>query len=512
MTNCVNCGSASVIKKGLVTLSTGLIKQRYKCKSCGSAFSISNVTESMDDMFAEEVIVDDISTNDQRLVITSAQNDCPANINFLKCLQTYCDYTQSRLIVLPIKYKVNVDTDPVYDPELTEYLVNVKLDYVEHKTIIYGGLPIPLTAENPLNGLDIMSKGNNLIIPHPQVHLRTSATLNTVSHILCTTGCITHPKYSYTRIGEKAKFNHSFAAVVVEFDKTSTHIRHISFDEDNNKICDLENEYHMNGIVKPSVVDAIITGDEHVIFVDKHVSNYTYKNPDSMVNILKPKMIVRHDVLDSYSISHHHYNNEFIQIAKNMTGMDSLENELKITTQYIDDTTPEYSTSYIVQSNHNEHLERWLNETNIKTNIHNAKLYYYLKYMMIANAKQNSDGTVKYPNPFELVAAQYLTKNVVFVGRNTPLEIHDIQLGQHGDVGVNGSRGSSLAFSRLPDKMVVGHSHSPGINKGCYIVGTSSRLNLEYVRGASTWNHAHVIVHNNGKRQLIFITRDGYRL
>jgi hypothetical protein len=48
-------------------------------------------------------------------------------------------------------------------------------------------------------------------------------------------------------------------------------------------------------------------------------------------------------------------------------------------------------------------------------------------------------------------------------------------LGQHGDVGANGSRGSLLQFRKLNTKIIVGHYHSPG-KDGALAVGTSTTM------------------------------------
>jgi hypothetical protein len=73
----------------------------------------------------------------------------------------------------------------------------------------------------------------------------------------------------------------------------------------------------------------------------------------------------------------------------------------------------------------------------------------------------------------------------------------------HGDKGASGQRGSIAGFSNLVDKVVVGHSHTPGIIGGAYQVGTSSRLKLDYTSGPSSWMNTHCLVYTSGKRQLI---------
>jgi hypothetical protein len=89
------------------------------------------------------------------------------------------------------------------------------------------------------------------------------------------------------------------------------------------------------------------------------------------------------------------------------------------------------------------------------------------------------------------------------LGRSASYKVKDWELGQHGDVGSNGSRGSLLQFRKLNTKIVVGHYHSPGRKDGAIAVGTSTKLRVGYNNGASSWLQSHVIIHNDGKAQHI---------
>lgn len=522
--NCPICTSDNIIKKGTLTLASGITKQRYKCKSCNEHYSFETTgefepeepNEPSDFLYerSEEWLEKNVYSK-KRLIITSAQNNTAIDTDFLAAIKTYQKTNDSGLLVIPIKYKtVNSQDDEstdAYDEMVTNYLCENTLTFPLYNVKVYAGLRIQATAENPLSGLDPLSKGWTVIVGHAQVQLKTLPNMDKrIADILTTTGAITEKNYSKTKLGEKANFNHSLSALVIEFDKTNYHLRHLNYDPQTKSFWDLESQYCADGSIYQSPIEALVTGDEHVIFRDPNVEHCTYGKDDSMVSLMKPKYIVRHDVLDSFSVSHHHQKNIFTQYAKWQSGMNSIEDELRQTVQYINETTPNDSISLIVQSNHNEHLLRWLNEIDIRSEPWNAKLYHGLMYQMLEKTSMGPSGTV-HPDPFELVARPYLKENVMF-GDRSGMKIMGIQIGAHGDRGINGARGSALGFSKIPDKMIVGHSHSPAIQKGCYVVGTSSKLALEYNNGASTWHHAHVIIHPNGKRQMVFINSDGWRL
>tara|TARA_S200002703_G_scaffold151577_1_gene151157 strand:- start:536 stop:841 length:306 start_codon:yes stop_codon:yes gene_type:complete len=98
-----------------------------------------------------------------------------------------------------------------------------------------------------------------------------------------------------------------------------------------------------------------------------------------------------------------------------------------------------------------------------------------------------------------------------FLGGDEPYMVHDIDVSQHGHKGPNGVRGSLTNLSKIGVKTVIGHCHSPGIMGGCWQVGTSSRYDLEYIQGPSSWLHCHCVIHANGKRQLLPIIEGKWR-
>lgn len=95
--------------------------------------------------------------------------------------------------------------------------------------------------------------------------------------------------------------------------------------------------------------------------------------------------------------------------------------------------------------------------------------------------------------------------NVDYLSNDYPYIIKGIYVGYHGDRGMNGARGTLASFSKIGTKTITGHSHTPGIEKGAYAVGTSTYLSLEYTHGPSSWMNTHCLIFPNGKRQLIHI-------
>lgn len=445
----------------------------------------------------------------QRYVISAVQNDTEVNEEFLSALKFYCKRKNAKLILVPIKYKFTNDSTFEVDEDLL-----LSSDVMLAKRLrLLANVQITPTIETPLAGLDHLSKGNSLIIAHPQMQMRSMATLNDSPAVLHTTGAVTYANYLETKTGEKARFNHSLSAIVVEKDGDRFYHRVLNCDDDNG-FYDIDGYYSADAYRPLTEVEALITGDEHAMFVDLDVKDATYLNRDSMVNVLKPKKIVRHDVLDFFTGSHHHQKSFLLKYAKHKTDLNRVEDELDVTLKHIAETTPFGAENIMVASNHVEHLNQWLDTVDPKTEVWNAHLYHRLMVLMLEHINKNG---IDIPNAFQLWVENtehffdYPMPKLKWLGRNESFKIHDIELSNHGDMGINGARGSPTQFSRLPDKMVVGHAHSPSILKGAYTVGTSTGR-LEYARGPSSWMNSHVVIYPNGKRQMIHIINGKWKL
>lgn len=507
MVSCIYCNSTHIQSRGISSSN----KRKYQCQDCMKWFS--EVIDSKP-VINENVVTITSKSNKSKYVITSAQSNTPLNELFFKSLLNYVEHNNSELIVIPIRYNnpncFISDEEICYDERLQSYLTNENI--VIHKNLkVLCNVSINACAVSPLSGLDSITKGVSTIIGHNQLAMKTlPVQSDDIPVLLTTTGTLSEKNYSTSKQGYKAEFNHSNSAIAVELDDDIFHLRHLNFD--GSGFYDLEYQY-TDKVVKTSKITAIVTGDEHTTFADPLVKAATYTNVNSIVKLLNPEYIVRHDLLDCYSVSHHHKHNIFTQYAKFISGTNNLETELNNTINYVVETTPENVDNLIVASNHNDHLLRWLNECVIVNEPWNALLYHSLMYKMLDNTHMTQSKAV-YPNPFELYAKDRFTNkntNVRFLSRNQTYKIYDIEIASHGDRGNNGSRGSRLQFANLPSKTIIGHSHSPGIEKGCYQVGTSSFKQLEYNSGASSWLNTHCLIYPNGKRQLINIINGKWR-
>lgn len=506
MTYCPSCNSQNTQSRGTRLTSTGK-KARHQCMDCTEWFQ-TNAPETSEyfsiSKFASRVLPD--YKKHQIFVISGVQNDTPVNEKFLKTINGYCERRDAKLILMPIKFKYRDDSTFAVDQNL---MINDSLS-LHPKLRLMGNLPINPAIESPLSSLENMSKGDSLIIAGTTLQMSVMPTLGTSPAILHTTGAITYSNTTATKQGVKSRFNHSFSALVIEIDDDIFHIRVLNGDN-NNGFYDIDGYQSGDKFTPLKSIEALVMGDIHAANVSESVVKATFTDKDSMVKLLRPKNIVLHDIHDHESESHHG-TDVFTKFTKHIQKKDNVETELCITADFLVNYIPENTTAVIVDSNHNVHLDRWLLDYPTKhQSIQNSKFYHKMMFSML----EHIDTKGYKPNALELWLDLYSDVTLPKIEYTSGVEsykIKDVELKLHGDRGIGGARGNSLSFAKLPVKTITGHSHSPKIHLGNWVCGTSSKLNMGYNNGTpTTWLQAHVLIYNNGCRQMIFIINDKWK-
>jgi hypothetical protein len=158
----------------------------------------------------------------------------------------------------------------------------------------------------------------------------------------------------------------------------------------------------------------------------------------------------------------------------------------------------------VVASNHNEFLNRYLEEVRLRDDPLNAHTASRLMYQMM-------DGEDPVEAGLKIIGK--IPKNVLFLKREQDYKVLGWQLGSHGDRGMAGGRGSMVAREFAHGKSITGHSHVPEILRDTVVVGTSTYLNLPYTRGApSAWMNSNAMLWDNGTVQLVNIIYGKWKL
>ena len=485
----------------------------------------------------------------KRFVITAAQNATPVHMDFLESLRRYCEHNDAELVVIPIRYKnptsrwsdsqanrehwlrdvaerdlkqMGVDSDNfqtfypdrtwgrLLDETASAYLYNQRKKLCDN-LVLLGDIKTVPTAEKPLSGFEAITHGESGILGHTKLQLSTIPTPQGMyPKLMTTTGALTVPNYTDSKAGKKGEFHHTLGAVAVDIVGSKFFIRQINADKRNGDFIDLDLWYTPDAVVTAPPALALVMGDTHRAFIDRKVEKATFEK-GGMVETLDPQCLIFHDLHDGYSENPHHINDAFSAVVKHKYGMNKVHQEIVEDVQWLEEVVGK-RTGVIVASNHDNFLSRWVRTTDWRKDPVNAEFYLETALAMARSATMTEHGA-SVMDPFTWWVGRLKSDDVDIrcPGASESFMVADIELGMHGDRGPNGARGTRQNLRRIGVKSIIGHSHSPGIEEGCYQVGTSSPLRLEYNSGPSSWLNTHCVVYANGKRCLLNIIDGEWR-
>lgn len=432
--------------------------------------------------------------------VTSAIAGCTIDEKFLKSIRVFCRDRGAKLVVLPMRGVISKNEE--FSEELIRLIgKDIYTDYTFNKNIESFDIGVSPMQLNPLVGLArFAQKRTSIIIASPKQNMDTVPVSNAgIPHLLHSTGAITLPSYPQTRAGMISYEDHVVGGLVLEIaDKQIFHLRQVQADADGS-FYDLGKKYTPSG-VKKAKAEAFVLGDIHFGNEDEGAMKAWYK----VIEETNPKDIFLHDTFDGRSISHHEINN--ISARANRPGIFKyLQTELDYNANSLAKMSHRYknTTFNIVRSNHDEHLDRYLDEARY---IHDPFNY----RLALTLAIYRCDGQ----NPLQAYVESAVGKlgNIRWLARDQDYKVAGIQLAAHGDKGANGGRGNIAGAERSYHKSITGHSHSPRILRNAWQVGTSTKLRLNYTQGPSSWLHASVLVYNNGQRQMIIAIDGKYKI
>ena len=446
----------------------------------------------------------------KRFIITWAQNATKIFEPFFENIKTYAEFINADIHIIAGRYKnptstwtSNQESDEWWDKNVVPYLDANRHNIHKYVTIM-SDIKIQPTAVNPMTGLHSVSGVNSCVFGSPKVQLEMIPVLESQPpKMMVTTGSVTKKNYTDSKAGKKGEFHHTYGFSIIEInDDKSFFIRQVTANDKDGSFTDLYYDVKDGNVSEINEIEGIVLGDLHIGNHDEKVLKSTFK----LMNKIKPKHVVLHDVFDGYSINHHEAKDPFIQYGKEVLGTNDLGKELDEMLEVLDNFK-NFENVVIVRSNHDDFLDRWLKNEDWKRQptMKNSTLYMDLSLRLL---KQYSKDTHKIKGVIPDVINQKFP-NYITLDRTSSYKIKDYECGLHGDVASNGSRGSLLNFRKLNTKLIVGHYHAPGRKDGALSVGTSTKLRMGYNIGPSSWMNSHIIIHKNGKAQHINFIKDG---
>ena len=455
----------------------------------------------------------------KRYIITCAQNNTPLFDAAWDSLKTLASYYEASILISRFVYEHTAsqqkaskpgsrDTskEPWYDPRIEEYVADRRI-LLAPGLMFCGELNILPTAVRPLSGLESYTGRASSIIPHVKIAMESVASgKSEATKLMYTTGTVTQRNYIQRKAGQKAQFHHGYGALLVEVNhEGSWWCRQLNSDSDG-VIYDLNVMVDGLTLAEGVRAEAVSWGDVHVAQIDAANSKACW-GVGGIFETLRPKHQFFHDILDFRSRNHHDRGNAHKSFERFVNGTGNVLRELIAVEQFLQDNDRKWCCTVVVDSNHDDAMEKWLVETDFRQDPENAIFYLeaqLAKYKAIEQRDKNF-------HLFEWSQHKLgLPRGIKFLRPDESFVIcHDanggIECGMHGHNGPNGRRGSPIAFARMGRKAVGGHAHSAGIWDGYYQAGTSSKLDLGYNVGPSSWTHSHVVTYPNGKRAILTV-------
>lgn len=478
-------------------------------------------------------------------LVTYAQNATPVHQGFWGAAKQFERQRDAEIIVIPGRYRNPTSRwskrqkdQEWWSPELEPHILGKLVSQRKNGTVvkdahgktklimrpgrrklcpsleIFGDISVQPTATRPLSAFEVFTGESSAIFGHPKRALEVVPTGTRTPRVMFTTTACTQPNYTDSKAGKKGAAHHVLGALVVEVDKDGTYFaRHVTADWRTGEFTDLDTRYSSEGSFKAPRAETLTLGDFHSGKEDEAVLAATRR----LTELVKPKALVLHDFLDFYTRNHHEakklrsrYTTRFMEV----------ENELRHAAKNVLRLSSWGDHELIfVRSNHDDHLDRWLDDHDDHKDPVNAPYYHQLW----ARAFQHQQATGSFPDLFGLEVRRLLDgelastesaralKRAHFLKLNESLRVAGVEHGFHGHTGNNGSRGSVRSYARLGTKVTKGHDHTPCIMDGVFSVGVTARLIHGYNHLPSTWMNAHCILHADGKRQMIIIVSGRFR-
>jgi len=434
----------------------------------------------------------------KKYIITSAQYCAPANHQFLNSLETYARENNAEILVLPMLGKHRDDNQ--LHRRFMDYRTVDELKLNDNIRI--SGYQLRPQQIDPSTGIArFAQRDTSTIFASPKQRMKYVPNNSTNEpKVIMGTGASTHPYYRDNRLGRIASKDHVYGALMVELDGNKRyHFRQLTALK-NGKFCDLGVLYDNNRAVVERP-EAMVLGDWHVGDTDEQVRLETF----DMIRRYKPKRVFIHDFFNGYSINHHNLGQIVTQANQYQEHGLNLGSELALCGDEmfaLYDALPSDSELVFVRSNHDEFLSRYLQSGRFINEPQN---------ILIASKLLTAYLEGKDPLRAGIGITHEIPRNVTFLERDERYLVRGWQLGEHGDVGANGARGSIRSTENALGKSISGHKHTPEIQRNTYVVGTSTRLKLDYNRGYSSWFNTHAFLYSNGKSQLINIVDGKHR-
>lgn len=440
------------------------------------------------------------SAGTMRFVVTAVEADAEVHRGFWSNLQTYARRLGAELVVIRLGRPERIEGDD----RLKELSGTGTIIVGEAALEIVGDFG-PSNSNRPLDGSGLPRRATWTLVGHPVIQLETLARVREDGlRMRMTTGALTKPRTRSPRQERR-----DVGAVIVEVGSDGgAHCRHLLADADGDgAFHDLDVRIDAGAVTFGHRAAAVVFGDVHHAHLDACVASATWglggrdgETGLSIVDRLRPAAMVFHDVCDFDARNHHDTKDPHRRFALMSAGRACVRTEIRRTADFLRQSARDWSESIVVQSNHDDALERWLKEADFRQDPLNAEFFLECSLALHRRLAAGLSGEGVFERTMRHLSPDGLA-GIRFLATGEGLEIAGVQCGIHGHSATDGKRGSLPFFEALGMRAVLGHNHRPTTRGGICTVGVC-QTELEYARGTLTaWAVGHVVIHPDGARQ-----------
>lgn len=432
----------------------------------------------------------------RRLVVTSVNPDGERHRGFMQNLTAYAEHHGAELVVAPLGPRSRHEAG----------LSRVPIDFAGRLHLRSDELP-PTVSRMPLDGMQHISPQRWAAFPHSVQQLESLPRIGSApTRVQLTTGAASihrdparrTPALVGALIVEMLPDGRVFARMV----SSAAH--------GDGSFHDLDEHVAGGRVTTGRRVAGIVVGDLHHPHCDADAVAATWGSGgrDGLFGRLRPRVQVLHDVCDMRGRSHHQRRDAHARFEHHVRGTGDVRAELAGTAAFIERIRIADGETVVVQSNHDQHFLRWLREADHRSDPLNAEFQLDRERALLARIRAGGGTSMFFAETMRFLSADGLDR-VRFLGDGEGYTVGGVECGIHGHAGPDGTRGAIGVFERLGIDMVLGHFHRPVARGGLHVAGVC-QLDLGYNRGPSSWAIAHVVCHDDGTRQHVFLDGDRF--
>ena len=402
-----------------------------------------------------------------------------------------------------------------YDNRIEPYICDDRLE-VAPGLVWCGEFNRLPTTSRPLSGFESYTGRKSGIFPHVKIAMESVASMrDEPTKFNYTTGTVTVRNYIQKAVGIKAEFHHCYGALLVEVtEEGHWFCRQINADSEGT-IYDLDVCVREGKVTTGNRVEAILWGDIHVAQIEEGVKRLAW-GAGGMLDKLRPWEQHMGDVLDFRSRSHHEMKDPHKMFKRHVRGVENVGEEVAACGEFLEHAYRRWCKTVVVDSNHHDHLGRWLKEQDGRADPVNSEFWFAMQSRTYAMLRGGASEVNYFKEALTVAGYPKIESKARFLNPDESYIIcrdanGGIECGLHGHNGLNGSRGSTMSYVKMGRKVNKAHDHTATITDGVYSAGTCSIMDPDWVHGPGGWSWSHILTYLNGKRAIITMFGDKWR-